>query len=442
MITSISIKNFKSYQNAELVFAPLTLFIGANASGRSNALEAIRLLSWLAKGSRLDDIERNIQGADSLVRGLASNLFRYGNQKVEIGCHISDAPEDWSWLSLGIGLIEEHLIIVDEQVRNVATTPFPLYQVDDTPNPHTDEVRVMYNNFKRGGNKPHIPCSNRQAIFYQLETPGRFSKNHERSQKLIPDVAKQFRQALRSIVFLDPKPSLMRDYSYAKDDEIREDGSNLSSVLYSIWNKVEILGDKTYSDQLLDFVRSLPEQDITDIEFIETDRNDVMVRLVESFGGEERRVDAPLLSDGTLRVLAVAAALLTAPEGTLVIIEEIDNGIHPSRADNLIRNIIDIAELRDLRILLTSHNPALLDALPDTCLGDVLCCYRDPKNGDSRITQLKELERYPEVVARGPLGELMTQGILDRFLKDSSTPEERKKSALEWLKILETETSG
>ena len=86
MITSISIKSFKSYSNAELVFAPLTLFIGANASGKSNALEAIRLLSWLAKGSRLDDIERNIQGADSLVRGLASNLFRYGNQQAEIGC--------------------------------------------------------------------------------------------------------------------------------------------------------------------------------------------------------------------------------------------------------------------------------------------------------------------------------------------------------------------
>nr|WP_071822754.1 AAA family ATPase [Microcystis aeruginosa] len=32
------------------------VLIGANASGKSNALEAIRLLSWLAKGSRLDDI--------------------------------------------------------------------------------------------------------------------------------------------------------------------------------------------------------------------------------------------------------------------------------------------------------------------------------------------------------------------------------------------------
>jgi hypothetical protein len=30
-------------------------------------------------------------------------------------------------------------------------------------------------------------------------------------------------------------------------------------------------------------------------------------------------------------VLAVAAALLSAPAGSLVVIEEIDNGVHPSR---------------------------------------------------------------------------------------------------------------
>ena len=56
MLTSLTLRNFKSYQEATLSLAPITFLIGANASGKSNALEAIRLLSWLAKGSRLDDI--------------------------------------------------------------------------------------------------------------------------------------------------------------------------------------------------------------------------------------------------------------------------------------------------------------------------------------------------------------------------------------------------
>lgn len=240
-------------------------------------------------------------------------------------------------------------------------------------------------------------------------------------------MARSLREILREIVFLDPHPSRMRDYVYAKDDVIKEDGSNLSAVLYKIANAEQGIAP------LLEFIRSLPEQDITDIQFIKTDRNDLMVRLVESFGDQQRTMDAPLLSDGTLRVLAVGAALLTAPRDALVIIEEIDNGVHPSRAEALVQQIRSIASARGLRVLLTSHNPALLDALPDDALGDVVCCYRDPVEGDSRLVRLGDLERYPELVAQGPLGQLMTQRVLDRFVRDESTAEQRQAQALDWL---------
>ncbi|MFY1113221.1 MAG: AAA family ATPase [Methanosarcinaceae archaeon] len=433
MITSFSIKNFKSYRDAKMHFAPLTLFIGANASGKSNALEAIRLLSWMAGGGRLDDIERGMKEVDPFVRGQPLDLFRNTKKGFEIGCQIDGIEEDWDRLSLEISLIKDHLIITGESVSKDSES-LPLYTVDSKPNAHTDEIRVKYNNFSKGKNKPHIPCSNKQAIFYQLETPARFAKSHEKSQKIIPSVVKGIRETLRNVVFLDPRPAEMRDYSYAKDDKMKEDGSNLSSVIYKIWN-----GDPADKGKLLEFVRSLPEQDIKDISFIETGRNDVMVRLVESFGNADNEVDAPMLSDGTLRVLAVGATLLSAPRGSLVIIEEIDNGVHPSRADSLIRQIRKISEERGLRVLLTSHNPALLDALPDDSLGDVLCCYRDPEEGDSRIVRLSDLDRYPELVAQGSLGQLMTKNVLDRYIKDKTTSEERKSEALSWLNELKKE---
>ena len=68
--------------------APITFLIGANASGKSNALEAIRLLSWLAKGSRLDDIERNIQSGNAIARGQAIDLFGAEKQYFTLGTHI------------------------------------------------------------------------------------------------------------------------------------------------------------------------------------------------------------------------------------------------------------------------------------------------------------------------------------------------------------------
>jgi len=432
MLTSLTLRNFKSYQEATLSLAPITFLIGANASGKSNALEAIRLLSWLAKGSRLDDIERNIQSGNAIARGQAIDLFGAEKQYFTLGTHIDNAPDGWTDFEIEIGLLSDQLIIIGESVSKASKDQeLTLYKIDSDPNLHTDEISVTYNNFKKGGNKPHIPCSNRQAIFYQLETPSRFQQNHTQSQKIIPAVTKVIRETLRNIVFLDPRPAVMRDYAYAKDDDIKEDGSNLSSVLYAVCQQGE-----TQKNKLLDFIRSLPEQDITDIRFSITDRNDVMVRLIESFGNKEHQIDAPLLSDGTLRVLAIAATLLSVNSGTFVIIEEIDNGVHPSRADNLVKQIREIALERKLRVLITSHNPALLDAVPDSDIGNVLCCYRDPQAGDSRIVRLADLERFPELIVQGTLGQLMTKQVLDKFLKDKSTAEQRQQNALSWLEQL------
>ena len=284
VITSLSVENFKSYEYADLELSPLTFLIGANASGKSNALEAIRLLSWLAKGSRLDDMARSIDGADTLVRGQAKDLFRFNSESFNLGCTFEGMADDWSCFDLTVSLLSEKLIISGENVSKCETDSQPLYRIDGDANPHTDEVLVSYNNFKRGRNKPRIPCSNRQAIFYQLETPSRFDKTHEESQRIIPAVVKQVRETLRQIVFLDPRPALMREYAFASNHEMEENGKNLSAVLYSI-----CADQNGRKQQLLDFIRSLPEQDITDIRFIETERKDVMVKLVESFGGEERR---------------------------------------------------------------------------------------------------------------------------------------------------------
>jgi predicted ATPase len=222
----------------------------------------------------------------------------------------------------------------------------------------------------------------------------------------------------------------MRQYSFVVEKSLKGDGSNLSSVLY------DLCEGKDQRERVLDFIRALPEQDIRDVGFLETPRKEVMLTLTESFAGRDKVWDAGILSDGTLRVLAVAAALLSAPEGSLVIIEEIDNGVHPSRAGVLLENIQGVARGRNVRVLVTTHNPALLDALPTEAIPDVVCCYRDSQEGDSRLIRLEDLKEYPELIAQGPLGQLMTKGILDRYLKDRTSSEQRRVKAREWLKSL------
>ena len=49
MLSKIRIENFKSIEKLELELAPLTIFVGPNASGKSNALESIAILAQTSK---------------------------------------------------------------------------------------------------------------------------------------------------------------------------------------------------------------------------------------------------------------------------------------------------------------------------------------------------------------------------------------------------------
>lgn len=419
MLASFTVESFKSYEQATLPLAPLTVLVGANAAGKSNLIEAMQLLAWLASGRRLADLSAAMKSGEVAIRGRLADLPLHGGTAVTLGCTLpeqADAPG----LTLRLQLRTDNggpRIVGEELDASDVPGSVPYYYRIDAPAPsHGSEVSVAYNNFAKGGNNPHIACVDQQAVFTQLLTPARFE--HPMAQQKIPQAALRLQHALSSTLFLDPNPKEMRGYAYADEHALRGDGGNVSSTLRFLCER----GDK---DRVLAFVRKLPEQDITDLEFLTTPRNEVMIRLTETFGGRAEARDAAVLSDGTLRVLAVAAAVLSVDEGALVVIEEIDNGVHPSRAKLLLDAIYDIAKARRLRVLLTTHNPALADATPAAAIPDVVANYRDMATGRSSLQRLSDLQDYTALVAQGPLGFLMSSGILNRYLKNRRDELER-----------------
>jgi predicted ATPase len=141
----------------------------------------------------------------------------------------------------------------------------------------------------------------------------------------------------------------------------------------------------------------------------------------ERWPGEEKLllVDARGMSDGTLRLIAILTALLTAKEGATLVIEEIDNGLHPSRAGLLVDLLKKIGTERKIDIICTTHNPALLDAFGLSMLPFIALVYRDPGNGTSQIKNLDEIEHYERIITKGTLGDLITKGRFESALKAS-----------------------
>lgn len=433
VLHGFAVRNFKSFREAQLTLRPLTVLIGANASGKTNLLEALQLLAWIASGRQLPQILSAIRDEDLSLRGTLPQLTR-SEGPIEFECRILGRSDKQKWdLKFWLDLsVDEPLgpRVHFEQLHalNIESSP-PLYLAEN-PSSAGHGLRIEYNNFARGGKKPHIEGSALQPVFTQLTSGARFSANHEKSQRLIPSAARVVAETLQDILVIDPSPRRMRGYSHELDRSLRSDGANVSAVLYALST-----GDTR--ERVLEFVRALPEQDITGIDFLKTPRGEVMVTLEETFGGTTQQREAALLSDGTLRALVIAAAMLSAKPGSTLVIEEVDNGIHPPRVARMLELMQREAVNRGLRLLVTTHNPALLDAIPEAELPHAVACYRDPIEGDSRLVRLGDLGSFPALMAGGSLGALVTRGVLERMLRNPQTDEQRRANALAWLAKLE-----
>lgn len=187
--------------------------------------------------------------------------------------------------------------------------------------------------------------------------------------------------------------------------------SNIAGVLAALpeQKKAEI------ETILTEYTSHLPERDIQRVwtETVGRDHKDAMLYCEESWmPGESMIIDARGMSDGTLRFIAILTALLTQPDGSQLVIEEVDNGLHPSRTELLLKMLREIGEKRKIDILVTTHNPALLNAIDPIYIPFVTIAHRDPKTGESKLKLLEKLENLPKLLASGPLGRLATQGAI------------------------------
>jgi predicted ATPase len=227
--------------------------------------------------------------------------------------------------------------------------------------------------------------------------------------------AKLVLSQLQRIFVFDPIPSHMRNYT-PLSEKLLADGSNIAGVLAGM----EMERKKTVEETLTRYLKDLPERDIKRIwtEPVGKFKTDAMLYCEEGWVNQPtHEVDARGMSDGTLRYLAIVTALLTREPGSLLVIEEVDNGLHPSRAHFLVNMLKTLGKERNIDVLVTTHNPALLDAAGLAMVPFIVVAHRDDKTGFSRLTQLEEIDQLPKLIAGGSLGTLTSKGRIEAALK-------------------------
>jgi hypothetical protein len=217
-------------------------------------------------------------------------------------------------------------------------------------------------------------------------------------------MASGIRAALRDAVFLDIRPEAMRDYR-PEGGPLGSSGENISPVLSAL--PVGLLHD------VVDWLSELCSPEIEQIAFDKTQLGEVMMFIVERRG---RRVSARSMSDGTLRFLGLLVALLTCAEGSLVVLEEPDVGLHPSRIRLLAELFTSIAERRKVQIIATTHSPGLLAHLSPETLAAVVAFARDRETGATRCSRLGDLPHFATLRDAENLDHLVSTGWVERAL--------------------------
>lgn len=430
--------DFKGFREAGLnLFQPVTLLVGKNASGKTNAIEAIELLANLAHGRPLyeiTDIGRG--GPDTFeLRGGLPACPRIGGSRFKLG--FDQATLRFQTTSQQVTYWIE--MEVDPQPRIVAESlsigDRTLFDARTKSSTERDILTAQYDNFARGGNKPRadLPADRSVVSRYgdftsDLRTRKSPVQKRHREACGVIDVLNRYLHA--SFVF-DPVPRSMRAYERVGQKVLLRDGSNLSSVLYALQQGDE--EDQKTLQRILDCIRQVPEEPFLDFDFIVTRQQDVLLALKVTEEGPP--LDARVMSDGTLRSLAVLTALETVEPRSRIIIEEFDNGLHPSRVGVLADALWECAKRRELNVLATTHNPATLNSLHGEQLHGVVLCFRDHGQATSRLTPLLDVPRSDVLLEQGQLGDLVTRNIVERYLAPQFSESQRHK-ALKWVESL------
>lgn len=396
MITKIELSNWKSFKQTIMFVDPLSIIIGKNASGKSNILDALQFLQYLSSGQSISD-------AVNTIRGGADWLIRRNQEECTLRITLKSENIATEYVyAISIRRKDKSFYISSESLQRIIRERYTQMMFEicgDNTNESIVPVRVYA---AHKGRQKRINFHMATSVLTQIEF-----------MNVVKDVktaVSYVLQGLRTIFVLSPDPQKMHNF-IPLSDSLSQDGANVAGVLAGMSDEVR----QTIEEQITKFVEKLPERDIQRVWIEKVGMFDsyAMLNCEEEWTmGNSLVLDARGMSDGTLRFIAIAVALLTRPKGSLLVIDEIDNGLHPSRSKQLIDMLLQIGKERQIDILCTTHNPILVNTLGVQMIPFISFVRRDEVNAYSEIMLLEDLPNLVKLLAVGNIGELMAQNIL------------------------------
>ena len=351
MITTVAIHGFRSLRDIVLPLGPVTVVTGANGTGKTSFYRALRLISEAASGRLVGSLARAGGLGSVLWAGpeIISGAMRRGEvpvqgaakRKAPVSLRLGFTDESLGYLvDVGLPVPRPTLFVQDPVVKREAVFAAPLLRpASMLVNRDNSSVSVRDG---RGWRTVTTDLSDRDSVLDELADPDAY-----------PELL-AIRQEVRRWRFydsfrVDPLAPARQPQVGTWTPVLAGDGSDLAPAIQSILESAFAVPFQRAVHRAFEGGSASVVQNGT--------RCEVQFRQA----GLLRPLLADELSDGTLRFLLLATALMSPRPPSLLVLNEPETSLHADVLPGL-ADLIAYAATRT-QVVVVSHSPAIVDAL-------------------------------------------------------------------------------
>ena len=410
MLKRIKIQGYKSLVDLELNLEPLSVLVGPNASGKSNFLDALQLLSRMATCQTL------AEAFDPPYRGHPLESFTFGDEGIKsllekesvsftievdvqlsavviesINKRIQEIRETTKkdTKSVNKSVSDRRLLVSEKYLRyRIQVEMHPKLGVlcvsDEYLAALSAEGQPKRNRkpfLERKGNRLHLRMEGQaHPLYYERYLDfSILSRSHYPPH--YPHLTAMQRELTNWLTFyLEPREQMRLPNPVKAVHDIGSMGEDLAAFL----NTLQARNKRQFESIEKSLHTMIPS--ITGINVSVNELGEVELDIREG----EKRISARVLSEGTLRILGLLALVGAEEPPALIGFEEPENGIHPRRIRRIARFLETRMILEDIQFIVTTHSSLLPDLIP---LESLYVCRK--VNGNTEIAPFKMMNTGP-----------------------------------------------
>lgn len=354
MLKHLVIKGFKSLDQIDGLDLPrVAVFAGPNAAGKSNLLDAIQMIARAGTQRTL------AEALDKPIRGLPAEAFTLPSGGL---AELMDQSSAWFELCADIEVPSlsgrapdriryEFRVETDPRggtlsvEQELLTAMSAEWAPKGLPRIETSTDALLLR--RQGQGQPrHEPLHANHTLLSDTRLSGNLYPLFDR-----------VRQELRTwrTYYLDPQDAMREAVGPREVEHIGSRGEDIAPFLYGL---------KLRQPRVFAAVERSLRAVIPAVSGLDVDLDPKRGTLDVQINQDGTIFSSRVVSEGTLRVLALCAIAVTATDG-LVAIEEPENGVQPQRIDRIAELLSSTVRRGNAQFVITTHSPGFVAAMLD-----------------------------------------------------------------------------